>query len=262
MGIKNYDYLVGSRYERLVIKEIIYVKGSHTRAKCVCDCGNEIETQLYYLLSGHTKSCGCYRKEFGCEVGKKAIKHGFVGHPLYFVFRSMIARCENTNHQAYGNYGGRGIKVCPEWHDMKTFGEWALNNGYQQGLSIDRIDNDGNYEPSNCRWVDRKTQSNNKSTNIVLEYNGKTQTLQQWSEETGISVDRLYYRYHAGKTAEEILKKYDVKNIGYTRVDITEEIVYELKKQGMSTSKMSKVLGCSQGAIRNRLKKLESMRKE
>jgi uncharacterized protein (DUF433 family) len=179
-----------------------------------------------------------------CHVcGNGALHHnarGWNRDPLYFEYHSILRRLKG--HEEYKN-----VPICEEWeNDFIKFRQWAIENGYQKGLQIDRIDNDGDYSPSNCRWVDRKTQSNNKSTNIVLEYNGKTQTLQQWSEETGISVDRLYYRYHAGKSAEEILKKYDVKNIGYTRVDVTEEAVLELRKQGMSISKMANYFGCSQ----------------
>lgn len=188
--------------------------------------------------------------------------HGGKKEHLYMVWCTIKQRCLNPNNKQYSYYGGRGITICDEWvNDYSAFREWSTNNGYQKGLQIDRIDNDGNYEPSNCRWVDRKTQSNNKSSNILLSYNGKTQTLQQWSEETGISTDALYYRYHAGKSAEEILKKYNT-NIGSTRVDITDDKVLELREQGMSIPKIAKALSCSQGTVYNRLKKLTEMKGE
>ena len=195
-------------------------------------------------------------------MGKNYKLHGGKKEHLYMVWCTIKQRCLNPNNKQYSYYGGRGITICDEWvNDYSAFREWSTNNGYQKGLQIDRIDNDGNYEPSNCRWVDRKTQSNNKSSNILLSYNGKTQTLQQWSEETGISTDALYYRYHAGKSAEEILKKYNT-NIGSTRVDITDDKVLELREQGMSIPKIAKALSCSQGTVYNRLKKLAEMKGE
>jgi len=111
----------------------------------------------------------------------------------------MIQRCENPNTHNYKDYGGRGITVCDEWHNPVVFIDWALANGWEEGLTLDRIDNDGNYEPSNCRWATRKEQQRNRRNNHLITFDGKTQTVVQWAEEVNISPQTLYSRiskYH------------------------------------------------------------------
>lgn len=124
------------------------------------------------------------------------IKHGLTGTRIYRIWSNMKRRCFNPNAEHYNRYGGRGITVCDEWkNDFMSFYNWSMENGYQEDLTIDRIDNDGNYEPLNCRWATNKEQENNRgSFNINVTYKGKTQTLMQWSEEIGIPFPTLRYR--------------------------------------------------------------------
>lgn len=127
---------------------------------CVCVCGEHVLVRGYTLRHGRTKSCGCKRAEKthrlrGCD--------GRSGHPLYNVWSSMRKRCSNSNHKSWARYGGRGIKVCKTWQNSKTFIAWALAHGWQQGLQLDRRNNDGNYSPQNCRFVTAKTNAQNRS---------------------------------------------------------------------------------------------------
>jgi len=162
---------------------------------CKCDCENEVDIIGHNLTSGRTTSCGCYKRERAAEAH---IVHGMVKqgerHPVYDAWAHMIQRCENPNIHNYKNYGGRGIKVCEEWHDAKVFIEWALTHGWQEGLSIDRIDNDKGYSPDNCRWVTRKEQQRNKRNNHLITFNEKTQTIAEWAEEVGVGWHMLYDR--------------------------------------------------------------------
>lgn len=121
------------------------------------------------------------------------------------IYHGMIERCENPNTDGYKNYGGRGIKVCNEWKTYPPFEKWALENGYADCLSIDRIDVNGNYEPSNCRWVDNKTQALNKRNNHYITFNNKTQTAQEWGEEIGIKPNTIIYRLKRGWSVERAL---------------------------------------------------------
>ena len=113
---------------------------------------------------------------------------------LYRIWSNMKTRCENPNRKDYKRYGQRGVKVCEEWSDFLTFYEWAINNGYKDGLTLDRIDANSNYEPSNCRWATAKEQGNNRTNNHLITYNGETKTIAQWAEERNINHDTLYSR--------------------------------------------------------------------
>lgn len=161
----KYNDLTGLRFGRLtVLKQAGRSKDRHILWECICDCGKTVVVQSNLLKGNHTKSCGCGQKDAVTKHGDCRVKSQ---SRLYLVWRSMIARCEHPNRKEYVYYGGRGIKVCQEWKKYITFKEWALANGYDENAdfgdcTIDRINVDGDYEPSNCRWVDMATQNRNK----------------------------------------------------------------------------------------------------
>lgn len=125
---------------------------------------------------------------------------------MSILWKNMQYRCYNKNNKDYQDYGGRGIKVCDEWlEDFMNFYNWAMDNGYKENLTIDRVDVNGDYTPNNCRWVDQKTQANNRRSNVHLTYNGKTQTMTQWSEELNINYNTIRSRHRLGFTDKECL---------------------------------------------------------
>ncbi len=149
------------KYIRTISKRAVY------KWECLCDCGKTTIVSTSNLQIGHVKSCKCLRQQLSTEriieQSKKNIKHGFAGTRLYYTWHAMIKRCCNKKNSNYKDYGGRGIKVCDEWlHNFQSFYDWAMANGYTDELTIDRINVDGNYEPSNCRWATHKQQSMNR----------------------------------------------------------------------------------------------------
>lgn len=141
-----------------------------------------------------------------CKGGDNITKHGKCNTRLYRIYKCMKTRCYNKNRNDYKYYGGRGIVICDEWlNDFMAFYYWSINNGYDDTLTIDRIDVDGNYEPSNCRWATQKQQCNNYSRNILITYNGKTQNMRQWADELCIKQHTIACRHRKGWSDKECL---------------------------------------------------------
>ena len=183
--------VAGDSFGRLTIIKELEKENYNRQFLCKCDCGNETQVDSSKLLSGNTKSCGCLKSELLTKNNKT---HGMSGTKIYSVWESMKQRCLNKNDKSYSNYGDRGIKICKEWLEFEPFYEWAIENGYREGLMIDRVDNDGNYEPDNCQWVKRKTQNNNRRNNRNITFEGKTKTMAQWSRDLEINYGTLKYR--------------------------------------------------------------------
>lgn len=171
---------LGQRYGRLLVTERASNKSetdTNARWKCLCDCGRETVQYGQDLKKGKVISCGCWNEE-------KRFKHGLANTPVHRVWIGMRSRCNNPQSREYVNYGGRGIKVCERWDSFENF---VADMGVRpEGYSIDRINNDGNYEPSNCRWATTTQQLNNRRVNRVLELNGERRTIGEWSAKLGI----------------------------------------------------------------------------
>lgn len=203
-GCKTVKNISGMRFGRLTVQSR---EGSNSlwqaKWRCVCDCGNTIVALGRSLRDGNTTSCGCYRDD---QCSAAQYKHGHTGTPLYVVFNSMVSRCNNPSNKSFESYGGRGISVCEEWINSKEkFFEWSMANGYRPDLQIDRIDNNGNYEPSNCRWVTCEENNNNRRSNIFISHLGKTQTIEQWARELNISGSTIQQRLKRGCSVDTCL---------------------------------------------------------
>lgn len=171
-----------------VIKRVENYKDGKVQWLVECRCGNEFEAIGKYLRNGSIKSCGCLKSKRMTEHGKAKATHGDSKSRLFSIWSGMKKRCYYKKNIGYKNYGGRGIQVCDEWkNNYSTFKLWAMNNGYDESLTLDRVDNDGNYEPNNCKWSTVTEQNRNKRNNKLFNYNGKVLTQSEICEITGLS---------------------------------------------------------------------------
>ena len=189
----------GERFGRLVvIKKEENSPARNSRWECVCECGGKITVALPNLRSGGTRSCGCLRREFSKKIN---YSHGMTGTPIYRIWGSMLKRCRNSNDPNYHRYGGRGIAVCDRWLSFENF---LLDMGERpEGLTLDRANNDGDYEPGNCRWVTRLEQMNNTRRNKLVFFEGETKTLAQWCREKGLNYNKAKHRLNRGWEPEK-----------------------------------------------------------
>lgn len=218
----RFEDLTGQRFNRLTV--IRYLDKSERTVRtynwlCRCDCGKLVKGNANKLKNGLQKSCGCLKEECKYDIGEVNKKYEHVNKRLYSVYKGMLNRCYDPQHQSYKSYGGRGITVCQEWlDDYDCFAEWALANGYdpkakQGDCTIDRKDVNKGYSPDNCKWVSNAEQANNRRDNVRITYNGETHTMSQWSKILNVNYSSLW-RYIRGKgmTLEEFIK---FKNVTY-----------------------------------------------
>lgn len=195
--------ITGKKFNKLtVVERLDNAAGGIAVWKCICDCGNITVVRGSNLKNGAVKSCGCLSKIATTTT------HGMSKSRLYSVWNAMKSRCRNPNAVDYNRYGGRGISVCDDWYySFLHFYQWAIENGYSDDMSIERIDNDGDYCPENCRWATRKEQCRNRSSNARFEYNGESRILTEWCEIFGIEYKLAHNRiYKLGWDFEKAVK--------------------------------------------------------
>lgn len=198
------DY-TGMRSGRLVVIGFDHkTKTNHVYVKCKCDCGKECVVRASCIKRGTTKSCGCYAHDRNVE---HSTKHNGFGTRLYNIWSGMKRRCYDPRTQAYKFYGLKGITYCKDWENFEPFQKWAFSHGYSDVLSLDRIDNSGDYCPENCRWVTQKEQARNKSNNHVVEYKGEKFCTSELAEKCGINYNTFLGRLRKTTVEEAVNHK-------------------------------------------------------
>lgn len=196
MGRQILD-ITGKKYKMLTAIKLDHMQGARAYWEFECECGNHTVARADAVKFGKIHSCGCFQK---LTKGSNLRKHGMSRSVIYDRYLGMIDRCYRVKDKQYKNYGDRGITVCNEWqgeHGFENFYEWAMNNGYSDSLTIDRIDVDGNYEPSNCRFITIKEQARNKRTNVLITIGEETKCVTEWCELFGIPRWVVYQRKRA-----------------------------------------------------------------
>lgn len=210
---KSIPLQTGQKFGRLTVVSLHHIRKHINKRQlqnkeyylCKCECGNTAVVEKFNL-GRCTNSCGCFDLE-----NKK--KHGHYGTRIYKTWSGIKNRCLNKKNKQYKNYGGRGITICEEWkNDFMSFYNWAIQNGYKDNLTIDRIENNGNYEPSNCRFISNSAQQRNRRNNRIIEYNGEKNCMVEWADKFGISDNALYMRLYSGWSIERALTSKKTRN--------------------------------------------------
>lgn len=200
--MKKYIDLTGQTFGRLTVLK----RNGNDRDKtalwiCECVCGNFVTVRSASLRSGKTRSCGCLARE-------QSTTHSMSKTRIYNTWAKMKSRCNNPNTRSYKDYGGRGILVCKEWNDnFASFYQWAITHGYDETLTIDRIDVNANYTPDNCRWISKSAQATNRRSNRYIEYNGERKTVTEWANDLDIPRQLLFGRLRRGWSPKDVLTK-------------------------------------------------------
>lgn len=194
---KKIKDLTGKKFGMLTVIGLQDTDSRKTYWVCQCDCGNIKVVRSDSLKSGAIRSCGCMKKAQEKINLTKHHSHKMSGTRIYHIWRGMKDRCYNVHSPSYYRWGGRGITICDEWKDnFSAFYSWAMENGYSENLTIDRIDNNGNYEPSNCRWATMEEQSRNRQSNVVIQIGNSKRTLKEWCEIFELEYGTILERYH------------------------------------------------------------------
>ena len=196
----------GMKFNRL---EVLYKAEERYHSSslwvCRCDCGTIKKVTYSRLVHGTVKSCGCLIAD---STRERHTTHGLTHHPLFITWGSMKKRCYNPNDKRYNRYGGRGIKICDEWLDFQTFYDWAIAHGYKKGLSIERKNVDGNYEPDNCCWITIQEQARNRSNTRWVEYKDKKYCASEFARMMGTTPNIMRNRLNHGLSGDEIAKEF------------------------------------------------------
>lgn len=241
MANNKYKNLIGQKFNLLtVISENGVDKFGRKTWLCKCDCGNESIVPSTSLVKGDVKSCGCLR-------GKNLITHNHSNERLHSIWKGIRRRCNNPHEKSYKDYGGRGIKLCDEWNNYENFREWALSHGYRDDLTIDRIDVNKNYCPTNCRWLTKQEQARNKQNTLWVKYNGELKSLPEWAEYLGINYHTLFRRIYN--------LKWDIKKAFETPSNIGNNKFLTINGETKNLSEWAKKYNISKKVLNNRLKK-------